>query len=78
METMDLPNPDARLVEQRRAEGNDDMEEFRHHVDEMSTKVDTVRLMKYKLIVFFWLFRDFMLPFVWFFFFFYLYLLWFR
>ncbi|XP_057478221.1 transcription factor GTE6-like isoform X1 [Actinidia eriantha] len=42
METMDLPNPDARLVEQRRAEGNDDMEEFRHHVDEMSTKVDTL------------------------------------
>ncbi|PSS17715.1 Transcription factor like, partial [Actinidia chinensis var. chinensis] len=42
METMDLPNPDARLVEQRRTEGNDDMEEFRHHVDEMSTKVDTL------------------------------------
>ncbi|XP_058211324.1 transcription factor GTE1 isoform X2 [Rhododendron vialii] len=38
---MDLAIPDNVLVDQGKAEGNDaDMEDFRHHVDEISTKVD--------------------------------------
>lgn len=41
METMDSVIPDGILVDQRKAEGNDaDMEDFRHHVDEISTRVD--------------------------------------
>ncbi|KAF7144870.1 hypothetical protein RHSIM_Rhsim04G0175400 [Rhododendron simsii] len=38
---MDLAIPDNVLVDQGKPEGNDaDMEDFRHHVDEISTKVD--------------------------------------
>lgn len=38
---MDSAIPDGILVDQRKAEGNDaDMEDFRHHVDEISTRVD--------------------------------------
>ncbi|KAG5554251.1 hypothetical protein RHGRI_011945 [Rhododendron griersonianum] len=41
VEAMDLAIPDNVLVDQGKAEGNDaDMEDFRHHVDEISTKVD--------------------------------------
>lgn len=44
MERMDSAIPDGMLVDQRKAEGNDaDMEDFRHHVDEISTRVEKVR-----------------------------------
>lgn len=47
MEAMDSAIPDNVLVDQGKAEGNDaDMDDFRHHVDEISTKVDKVRCIK--------------------------------